>query len=265
CARGEEVILGDNYHIFIDEAGGVSALGGVVMQPLQTDARGSFSLEQLQDAIKPDDFHCPISKLLSLENTVSGKLQDLNHVKALTGLARQHGLHTHLDGARIMNASIASGQTAAALAADFDSVMLCLSKGLGCPVGAMLCGSVEFIGKARRLRKMLGGGMRQAGILAACGIYALDNNVDRLREDHANALRLAEGIAGIDSLAVEQDTNMVFITPQQSDVEALRETLAQQGINIGDQSRSIRLVTHLDVSAADIDRVISSVRGYYQR
>jgi len=265
CGRGEEVLLGEEYHIFQDEAGGASTLGGVVVHPLKTDATGGLSIEQVVAAIKADDFHKPITRLLSLENTVSGHLQDPEHHRLLAQTVRDLGLNVHLDGARLMNAAVALGMPAADLCAPFDSVMLCISKGLGAPVGAMLCGQAEFIRKARRLRKMLGGGMRQAGIIAACGIYALDNNVERLAEDHANARRLAEGIAGIDKLGVEVTTNMVFIRPAAGDHEPLRNFLADRQILVGDQRPTMRLVTHLDISADDIERVISTIKIYYEQ
>jgi len=264
CGRGEEVLLGEEYHIFQDEAGGASTLGGVVVHPLPTNETGGLSIEQVVAAIKADDFHNPITRLLSLENTVSGHLQDPEYHRLLAQTVRERGLNVHLDGARLMNAAVALGMPAADICAPFDSVMLCLSKGLGAPVGAMLCGQTEFIRKARRLRKMLGGGMRQAGIIAACGIYALDNNVERLAQDHANARRLAEGIAGIDNLGVECATNMVFIRPASADHEALREFLQQRQILFGDQRPAMRLVTHLDVSAEQIERVIAEIHNYYQ-
>jgi threonine aldolase len=264
CGRGEEVLLGEEYHIFQDEAGGASTLGGVVVHPLPTNETGGLSIEQVVAAIKADDFHNPITRLLSLENTVSGHLQDPEYHRLLAQTVRERGLNVHLDGARLMNAAVALGMPAADICAPFDSVMLCLSKGLGAPVGAMLCGQAEFIRKARRLRKMLGGGMRQAGIIAACGIYALDNNVERLAQDHANARRLAEGIAGIDNLGVECATNMVFIRPVSADHEALREFLRQRQILLGDQRPAMRLVTHLDVSAEQIERVIAEIHNYYQ-
>jgi len=264
CGRGEEVLLGEEYHIFQHEAGGASALGGVVVHPLPTNATGGLSIEQVVSAIKADDFHNPITRLLSLENTVSGHLQDPEHHRLLAETVRDRGLKVHLDGARLMNAAVALGIPAANICAPFDSAMLCLSKGLGAPVGAMLCGQAEFIRKARRLRKMLGGGMRQAGIIAACGIYALDNNVERLAQDHANARRLAEGISGIDNLDVEVATNMVFIRPAPEDHEPLREFLAARQILFGDQRPTMRLVTHLDIGARDIERVVAEIENYFE-
>jgi threonine aldolase len=263
-ARGEEILLGDQYHIFVAEAGGTSVLGGIVMHPLLTDESGGLSLQQVLDAIKEDDPHCPITRTLALENTVFGRVQDPAQHRQLAEAVREQGLKVHLDGARLMNAAVALDMPAAELTAPFDSVMLCLSKGLGAPVGAMLCGTAGFIKSARRLRKMLGGGMRQAGVLAACGLYALDNNIARLADDHERARQLAEGIGSIDGLPVSYFTNMVFIEPEDKDLELLRVHLEEQRILIGRQNRPVRLVTHLDVDNAGIDRVISAIHSYYQ-
>ena len=249
-ARGEEILLGDQYHIFEAEAGGTSALGGIVMHPLLTDESGGLSLEQVLGAIKEDDPHKPITRTLALENTVSGRVQDPAQHRRLADAVREQGLKVHLDGARLMNAAVALEMPAAKLTAPFDSVMLCLSKGLGAPVGAMLCGTAGFIKSARRLRKMLGGGMRQAGVLAACGLYALDNNITRLADDHERARQLAEGIGSIAGLPVSYFTNMVFIEPEDKDLEPLRVHLEEQRILIGQQKRPVRLVTHLDIDSA---------------
>ena len=263
-ARGEEILLGDIYHIFSSEAGGTSALGGIVMHPLATDERGGLSLEQVLGAIKEDDFHLPITRTLALENTISGCVQDLAHHQKLADAVRQQGMKVHLDGARLMNAAVALDVEPADVTAPFDSVMLCLSKGLGAPVGAMLCGTTEFIHKARRLRKQLGGGMRQAGVLAACGIYAMENNIKRLGEDHDRAKRLAQGLSEIEGLPVRHETNMVFIEPRSEDYEALyQHTLADQ-VFIGKQELPVRLVTHLDLDDDGVDRAISSIRSFYQ-
>jgi len=263
-ARGEEIILGDQYHIFTSEAGGTSALGGIVMHPLPTDESGGLSLEQVLGAIKEDDPHLPITRTLALENTVSGRVQDPAQHRRLADAVREQGLRVHLDGARLMNAAVALNMSAADIVAPFDSVMLCLSKGLGAPVGAMLCGSAAFIKTARRLRKQLGGGMRQAGVLAACGLYALDNNIARLADDHDRARQLAEGIGSIGRLPVECFTNMVFIEPQEKDLEPLRVHLQERRILIGQQNPPIRLVAHLDIDDAGIDRVISAIQSYYR-
>ncbi len=263
-ARGEEILLGDVYHVFVSEAGGASALGGIVMHPLQTDENGALTLPQVLGAIKEDNPHHPITRTLVLENTVSGCVQDPAFHQSLADAVREQGLKVHLDGARIMNAAMALGIPAADVAAPFDSVMMCLSKGLGAPVGALLCGGEEFIARARRLRKQLGGGMRQAGILAACGLYALQNNVERLTDDHRRARRLADGLAGIDGLPVRCNTNMVFIEPEERDLEPLRLHLLDNGVRIGRQAPRVRLVTHLDIDDAGIDRVVGAFRSYYR-
>ena len=263
-ARGEEILLGDQYHINVAEAGGTSALGGIVLHPLATDDSGGLSLQQVLDAIKDDDPHKPITRTLALENTVSGQVQDPAHHRKLAEAVRAQGLKVHLDGARLMNAAVALDMEAADIAAPFDSVMMCLSKGLGAPVGAVLCGPATFIKKARRLRKQLGGGMRQAGVLAACGLYALEHNVARLAEDHDGARQLAEGIASIAELPVRHHTNMVFIEPDRKDIEPLRRHLEAQQILIGEQKPPIRLVMHLDVDSNGIDRAITAIHSFYR-
>ena len=263
-ARGEEILLGDQYHIFVAEAGGTSALGGIVMHPLPTDDSGGLSLEQVMGAIKEDDPHLPVTRTLALENTVSGRVQDPVQHRRLADAVREQGLKVHLDGARLMNAAVALNMPAAEIVAPFDSVMLCLSKGLGAPVGAMICGSAEFVRTARRLRKQLGGGMRQAGVVAACGLYALDNNIARLADDHERAQQLAEGIGGIEGLPVRCFTNMVFIEPQDRDLEPLRVHLQERRILIGQQNPPFRLVTHLDIDDAGIDRVVTAIHSYYR-
>ena len=263
-ARGEEILLGDCYHIFVSEAGGTSALGGIIMHPLATDDAGGLSLEQVLGAIKEDDPHHPITRTLALENTVLGQVQDPEHHRLLADAVREQGLSVHLDGARIMNAATALGVGAADVAAPFDSVMMCLSKGLGAPVGAVLCGAADFIQRARRLRKMLGGGMRQAGVLAACGLFALEHHVERMADDHERARKLAAGLAEIEGLPVRQATNMVFIEPSAADLEPLPRHLRQHGIEIGQQSPRVRLVTHLDIDDAALDRAITAFHSYYR-
>ena len=263
CGRGEEVISGDLYHVIIDEAGGASALGGVVIQPLATNDMGGLTVDQVVSAVKEDDFHSPMSRMLSLENTVSGQVQSLQNQKDLAEAARNKGLVVHLDGARMMNACVALGATPETLSKPFDSVMICLSKGLGSPVGALLCGDELFVRRARRLRKMLGGGMRQVGILAACGLYALNNNIERLAEDHDKAERLFNGLGSIEQLKVRHATNMVFVEPPENDRDSLVASLADAGIRIGAPNPVSRLVVHLDISNEDIDRVIEAYRRYF--
>ncbi len=265
CQRGEEYIAGEAYHVFADEAGGASALGGVVAHPLAVDGRGAITPDQVESRIKPDDSHYPVTRLVCLENTCSGHVQPIADQEAIAAVARRHGLSVHLDGARVMNAAVALGQPPAAVGACADSVSLCLSKGLGAPVGSVLSGTADFIDRGRRIRKMLGGGMRQAGVLAACGLYALDHNIDRLAEDHANAKRLAEGLAKLPGLEVDApETNMLFIVPDEQDLEPLRAHLADSGIIISAQRPYTRLVTHLDITAEDVERTIEAFGEFYK-
>ena len=263
CQRGDEFISGDNYHIYSHEAGGGAVLGGIASTALPTGPGFELSIEQILTAIKADDNHFPVSRLLCLENTVSGRVQPQSHLQALCDAAHDAELQTHLDGARLMNAAIAQEIDAVEIAAPFDSVSLCLSKGLGAPVGSLLIGSQAVIDKARRGRKMLGGGTRQAGILAAAGLFALKNNIARLQEDHRNAKLLADGISRLGVMPVEQHTNMVFITPPADHVAALCEHLLSKGIILASDSPSIRMVTHLDISRADIETTIEAFEVYF--
>ena len=265
CARGDELITGDDYHIYIDEAGGPSVLGGIAMCALPTDDTGGLTVAQVAAAIKPDDIHCPISRLLCLENTVHGNVQSPDQIESLANTARTAGLRTHLDGARLMNASVALDQSPQKLAEPFDSVSLCLSKGLGAPVGTVLSGTKAFIHRARRDRKLLGGGTRQAGILAAAGNYALDNHVERLAEDHSNAKQLAQGLSTIDRLYIEQRTNMVFITPADGRQVELQSYLSDHGIVISAGVPSIRLVMHLDINGDDVGRIVGTIQQFYSQ
>ena len=264
CQRGEEVITGGQYHVVASEARGASVLGGIAISALQTNEDGGLTAQQVSAAIKPDDPHYPISKLLCLENTVSGAVQKPENILALCKAGREGGLSLHLDGARLMNASVALGIEAAQLAEPFDSISLCLSKGLGAPVGSVLCGSKGFIDKARRNRKLLGGGMRQAGILSACGLYALEHNIDRLADDHAHAALLAEGVSSIEGLNVRQQTNMVFVELANDHAAELQASLFEQGIIISGRFPMIRMVTHLDVNKSNIERVIDSISKFYK-
>jgi threonine aldolase len=263
CQRGDEFISGDNYHIYSHEAGGGAVLGGIASTALSTGRNFELSTEQVLAAIKADDNHFPVSRLLCLENTVSGRVQPQAHLLTLCEVAHEAGLQTHLDGARLMNAAIAQEIDPVEIAAPFDSVSLCLSKGLGAPVGSLLIGSQAVIDKARRGRKMLGGGTRQAGILAAAGLFALKNNIARLQEDHRNAKLLAEGISRLGIMPVEQHTNMVFITPAVDHIAALGEFLLGKGIILAQDSPSIRLVTHLDISQSDIELTIEAFEQYF--
>lgn len=267
CARGEEILVGDQYHIYRDEARGASVLGGVAMEPLKTDRFGSIDLDDMLKAIKPDDSHCAITKLLSLENTVSGCLQDQEKIEKLATSARDHGLKVHLDGARLFNAVVAQKKDPAYLTKEMDSISICLSKGIGAPAGSVLIGEKKFIKKARRQRKMLGGGMRQAGILAACCIYGLDHNINRLANDHINAHRLADELANIEQLSIDQQvvqTNMLFVQPAAEDRDGLRAYLKEKNILIGGFGPAARMVVHLDISDDDTDQTIKAFKDFYK-
>ena len=266
CQRGQEILTGENYHVFIDEAGGASVLGGIMMAPMPTNDKGALDVADIDRTVKPDDPHCPISSLLCLENTVSGNVQSVDVIDALALCGKAHGLSVHLDGARLMNAVVKLGVPVRDIVKNTDSVSLCLSKGLGAPVGSVLAGSKELISRAYRVRKLVGGGLRQAGLLAAAGIYALDNHVERLADDHANAIRLAEQLATIPQISVDVDavqTNMVFINLDQAAATNLPEYLQERGILINGHPNRIRLVTHLDVTIENIDQFVTELRGFF--
>lgn len=264
CGRGDEYLVGNMAHTFLYEGGGAAVLGSIQPHTLPNETDGTIALATIAAAIKPDDFHHARTRLLTLENTFSGSVLDPAYVRDATDLAHRHGLGTHLDGARLMNAAVAIGCDSDALARGFDTVSLCLSKGLGAPVGSILAGPRDLIAAARRLRKLLGGGMRQTGILAAAAIHALDHNVARLAEDHARAARLADVLADFPELGSgPARTNMVFMTPVAADVETFRQFLADRGIAVGGRYGSLRWVTHLDVDDASIDRVRAACDAYF--
>lgn len=262
CDRGDEYLVGQLAHTYKYEGGGAAVLGSIQPQPIEHAPDGSLPLEKLAAALKPKgDPHFARTRLLALENTFHGKLIPAAYIQAVTSWAREQGLSTHLDGARVFNAAVASGKPVAELCQPFDSVSICFSKGLGAPVGSVLVGSEALIARAHRWRKMLGGGLRQAGVLAAACLYALDNNVDRLAQDHENARLLAEGLRAIAGVKVlSQDTNMVFAEFEPSRCDALTEALAKEGILMrAVYGGPTRLVTHLDVSADDVGRVVETV------
>lgn len=254
CARGDEYIVGQKAHTYMYEGGGAAVLGSIQPQPLDVQADGSLDLQQVAAAIKPDDFHFARTRLLALENTMQGKVLPPEYLAAASRLTREHGLALHLDGARLYNAAVKLGVDAGDITRHFDSVSVCLSKGLGAPVGSVLCGTADLIGKARRLRKMLGGGMRQAGQLAAAGLYALDNQVERLADDHANAQLLAEGLRAAGYEVEPVQTNMVYAQVN-GEAEALKHFAQERGIKISAAPR-LRLVTHMDVSRSQIEQTI---------
>jgi threonine aldolase len=260
CERGDEYIVGQQAHTYKYEGGGAAVLGSIQPQPLENQPDGSLDLDQVLAAIKPDDFHFARSRLLALENTMQGKVLPLSYLAAARKFTRQHGLALHLDGARLYNAAVKLGVDAKDITQHFDSVSVCLSKGLGAPVGSVLCGSKAFIDKARRLRKMVGGGMRQAGLLAAAGLYALEHQVERLADDHANAALLAKGLSELGYEVEPVQTNMVYV--QIGDrAQALKAFCAKRGITLSASSR-LRMVTHLDVSHAQIEQVISAFADF---
>lgn len=275
CQRGDEYIVGQMQHCYRWEGGGAAVFGSVQPQPLNHQPDGSLPLEDIEAAVKPDDPHFARTRLLALENTLGGKVLPFAYLQQATALARSKGLSTHLDGARLFNAAVAQAAAngtdarveARRIAGLFDSVSVCFSKGLGAPVGSALCGSGDLVGRARRIRKMAGGGMRQAGMLAAAASYALDHNVERLAADHALARRLAEGLAGIEGLQVEQpQTNMLFadlVGAARERSSALLEHLAREGVLATGLYR-LRFVTHLDVDAEGVGRAIGAIRSFFR-
>ncbi|HSN19861.1 MAG TPA: low-specificity L-threonine aldolase [Usitatibacter sp.] len=264
CQRGEEVIVGQEAHTYHYEAGGMAVLGSIQPQPLDNKPDGSLDLAEVEAAIKPDDAHFAITRLLALENTIGGKVLSRAYMADAIALAKRRGLSTHLDGARIFNASVKLGMPVKDLCAGFDTVSVCLSKGLGTPAGTVLVGRKDLIARARRIRKMLGGTMRQVGILAAAGIYALEHNVERLAEDHANAERLAKGLASLGLKVDPVQTNMVFAAIPDGSVAGLKAHLEANGVKALVGPR-LRLVTHLDVDRAAIDRAVSVFAAYYEK
>jgi threonine aldolase len=254
CERGDEYIVGQQGHTYKFEGGGAAVLGSIQPQPLDYEPDGTLDLQRVEAAIKPDDSHFARTRLLCLENTQGGKALPLDYLQRAHELARSRGLALHLDGARVFNAAVKQGVHVREIARWFDTVSVCLSKGLGAPVGSLLCGSSALIRRARRWRKVLGGGMRQAGVLAAAGHYALENNVARLEQDHANAAALAQRLSSLPGVNVEYgatQTNMVFLRVDPALLDPLRQFLKQRGILIGG-TNPIRLVTHLDISAEDV-------------
>ena len=302
CQRGDEYIVGQMAHCYRWEGGGAAVFGSVQPQPLSHQPDGTLALDEIEAAIKPDDAHFARTRLLALENTLGGKLLPFDYVQQATALAQSKGINRHLDGARLFNAAVAQAQgtvraepveafasgergrststssvrtkfrddvlaEAKRIAACFDSVSVCFSKGLGAPVGSALCGSKAFIARAHRIRKMAGGGMRQGGMLAAAALHALDHHIDRLADDHALARRLAAGLAGIDGLRVEApQTNILFVdlTGVAKDrSQALLKHLADHGIQATGLYR-LRFVTHLDVDAEGVDRAVAAMRGFFK-
>jgi threonine aldolase len=271
--RGDEIIVGDEAHILWYEVGGAATLGGVTMRTLPNDSCGRLNPDDIDRAIRGKDIHYPETTLLCLENThnrCGGAVLTTDYTNEVCHLAHTHGLKVHLDGARIFNAAIALGVPACALAQNSDSVSLCLSKGLSAPVGSLLCGSKDFVERARKFRKMLGGGMRQAGVIAAAGIVALETMVERLAEDHKNARRLAQGLTNIEGITLAQDdipTNIVMfdLSPELS-VAGFFEGLERAGVKVGlRDGRPFRAVTHCMVSSSDIDEALTRIEAVCRR
>ncbi|WP_166263861.1 low-specificity L-threonine aldolase [Marinobacter caseinilyticus] len=268
CQRGDEFIAGQNAHLYKYEAGGAAVLGSIQPQPIQHEEDGTLSLDRIAAAIKQDDFHYACTRLVALENTFHGRVIPQKYLNEVTAFAADRGLATHLDGARLFNASVATGLPLSSLCNGFESVSLCFSKGLGAPVGSVLVGSDEFIATAKRIRKMLGGGMRQAGILAAGCHYALDHHVQRLADDHCHARLLADGLR--DGLAevkgaevLSCDTNMVFVRFPEQYCADLQTHMAAHDVLMA-PSQKTRLVTHLDVSREDVQKILDVMAAFFR-
>ena len=265
--HGNEIILGNQSHIFWYEVGGAAAIGGTVLRTIPNDKLGRLDRNDIEQAVRGKNIHYPETALLCLENThnrCGGAVLDADYTAGVCAIAHSHGVKVHLDGARIFNASVALGVSVSALARDVDSVSFCLSKGLCAPVGSLLCGNKEFIERARKCRKMLGGGMRQAGVIAAAGIVAMTSMVDRLAEDHANARRLAEGLASVSRISLEQDevpTNIVlFKLSEELPVDGFIGGLEKAGLRLSPRGGNLfRAVTHRMVSSSDIDEALARI------
>lgn len=274
CQRGDEYLVGHHAHTYLWEAGGAAVLGSVQPQPIAHQPDGTLALKDIEAAIKIDDPHFARSRLLTLENTLGGKRMPISYLQQATDVARARGLATHLDGARLFNAAVAQAEAqktnprdeARRIAQYFDSVSVCFSKGLGAPVGSALCGSKELIYRARRLRKMAGGGMRQAGVLASAASYALDHHIDRLAEDHALMRELYAHLKDIPGLSMEApQTNILFIDLQdeaRERAQALVDHLKSRGVMVIGLYR-LRLVTHLDVNAEGIHQAVAAIREFF--
>lgn len=263
CERGDEYIVGQLAHTYKYEGGGAAVLGSIQPQPIENAPDGTMPLDKVAAAIKPVDDHFARTRLFALENTIGGRVLPEGYVHEAVAFARSRGLAAHLDGARVCNAAVASHCTLAELCAPFDTISICFSKGLGAPVGSVLVGSRPLIERAHRWRKVLGGGMRQAGVLAAACLYALEHNVERLAEDHANAAHLAEGLARIEPVKVmSHATNMVFAQFPEDDCAPLEAWLRARGI-LTQMLYASRFVTHCDVSRRDIDTFVDAVGAYF--
>ena len=267
--RGDEIILGNKAHIFRSEAGGVSALGGVSFHTIPNDERGMLDLNDIQAAVRPNDPHMPRTALVCLENTQNmcgGATLTQDDMRSVADVAHANGIPVHVDGARIFNAAVALEAPVSELVKDVDSVTFCLSKGLSCPIGSIIVGSEDYILEARRWRKMVGGSMRQVGVIAAAGLVALDNMVERLAEDHSNARKLAHGLAEIPGISIEPEslpTNLVFFDVEREDRDDLHRQLVERGVKGGGGQRRWRYVTHYGITESDIDYTLETVRDVF--
>lgn len=264
CERGDEYICGQNAHNYKFEGGGAAVLGSIQPQPIENEQNGSINFNKIAAAIKPDDSHFAKTRLLSLENTIGGKVLNLEYLAQARDFVNEHNLALHLDGARAFNASVELEVDIKQITKHFDSVSICLSKGLGAPVGSLLLGSSSLVNKARRWRKVLGGGMRQAGMLAAAGQYALENNISRLKDDHANARYLAKCLSSLEGFNVDMSntTNMVYASCDEDfNIVDIAAKLKQQGVLIS-PSKQLRLVTHLGITRKDIDTFINVLSAH---
>ena len=264
CGRGDEFIAGQKAHLYVNEAGGAAVLGSIQPQPIAHQPDGTLDLGDIEDAIKPDDSHYARTRVIALENTFGGKVLPVDYMAQVAAIARRRNLGFHLDGARAFNACVALGVDVKSFTAPFDSVSICLSKGLGAPVGSVLIGRKDLIDTARRHRKMLGGGMRQAGLLAAAGLYAIDHNIARLADDHRRARRLAEGLAAFPSLKVTMpDTNIVFVDVEERLGTRFTDFMQQRGVGMMGYGRQ-RWVTHLDVDDDMVDGALAEVAAFFR-
>jgi threonine aldolase len=264
CERGDEYIVGQTAHTYKYEGGGAAVLGSIQPQPIAQAADGTLPLDMIAAAIKPDDSHFARTRLLALENTTGGKILPASYVAEATAFAKSRGLGTHLDGARIWNVMAATNESLAELCANFETVSMCFSKGMGAPVGSVLVGSNDLIARAKRWRKVLGGGMRQAGILAAACLYALDHHIPRLRTDHENAERLAEGLGEIPALKIiNQATSMAFVAVPPEQTAALSTFLKERGI-LAAVGPTTRLVAHGDLTREDVETTIAAFKAFFK-
>ena len=265
CERGDEFIAGQTSHSYYYEGGGAAVFGSVAPQPLEFEDDGTLDLDKVEALIKPVNAHHVTTRLLCLDNTNDGLALPLDYLPRAAAFSQRHRLGLHLDGARVFDAAVKHGVSVGEIARHFDTVSFCVSKGLGAPAGSVLCGPRDHIARAHRWRKALGGGMRQAGILAAAGIYALENNVERLAEDHANAAAMAAGLESVDGLEVDyagSQTNMVFITLESRGADDLTDFLADRGI-LTTAENPMRLVTHMDVSREDVARAAQEIGAFF--